>query len=131
MKTFAYVSCLILLLIFGGCASQSTPHVNAPPTSSVQWNGQVKEFTIRAFKFAFDPNKIEVNLGDKVKITAYSEDVPHGLVLWEFGVDMSLENKTPVTTEFIADKVGTFTFACSVPCGSGHGSMKGTLVVKG
>ncbi len=131
MKTFACIACLLGLLILGGCVSQSTPHVNAPPTSQVQWNGQVKEFTIRAFKYGFDPNQIEVNLGNKVKITAYSEDVPHGLFLVDFGVDMSLDNKTPVTAEFIADKVGTFTFACSIPCGSGHGSMKGSFVVRG
>ena len=32
--------------------------------------------------------------------------------------------------EFIADKKGTFTFSCSVPCGSGHLNMKGTLIVE-
>ena len=31
--------------------------------------------------------------------------------------------------EFVADKAGTFSFRCSVPCGSGHQLMQGTLVV--
>ena len=42
---------------------------------------------------------------------------------------LALTSKKPVTTEFIADKAGTFTFYCSIPCGRGHGSMHGKLIV--
>ena len=41
-----------------------------------------------------------------------------------------LEQNKPVLIEFIADKTGTFTFKCNVPCGSGHKTMAGTLIVK-
>ena len=95
----------------------------------MDWNGEVKEFTVRAFQFGFEPDTLEVDLGDKVVINAYTSDVGHGLAIREFGVDMALMSKTPVTTEFIADKAGTFTFYCSIPCGRDHGAMRGKLIV--
>jgi len=117
-----------LLLLVAGCASKQQ---SATGAAAVDWNGQVKEFTVRAFQFGYDPAVLEVNLGDKVKINAYTSDIPHGLAIPQFGVNMQLRGKNQVTTEFVADKAGTFTFYCSIPCGRGHGSMQGTLVVKG
>jgi heme/copper-type cytochrome/quinol oxidase subunit 2 len=39
------------------------------------------------------------------------------------------EGSDEVTVEFVADKPGAFSFACAEYCGSGHGRMKGRLVV--
>ena len=120
------VGLLILLSLLVGCGKQSTTGA-----ATVDWNGEVKEFTVRAFKFGYEPGTLEVNLGDKVKLSAYTSDVPHGLAIYQFGVNMQLRSKNPVTTEFIADKAGTFTYYCSIPCGSGHGAMQGTFIVNG
>ncbi len=90
----------------------------------------LKEFTMTAKRFDFSPSTITVNKGDKVKITITSTDVAHGFSLPDFNINERLEPNQPVTVEFVADKVGTFTFRCNVPCGSGHSSMKGTLIVK-
>ena len=121
---------LVVLVLIAGCApkQQSTAAVAA---SDVQWNGQIKEFTVRAFQFGFDPNVIEVNKGDKVIINAYTSDVPHGFAINGYGIDLSLYTSKPQTVEFIADKPGTFTFYCSIPCGRGHGAMRGKFIVKG
>lgn len=92
--------------------------------------GEVKEFNIKASQWKFEPNTITVNKGDKVRIIAESLDVPHGFAIDEFGVDMYLDGVSgPKTVEFVADKVGTFPFYCSVVCGSGHSSMRGKLIV--
>ena len=125
MRKLALATIMVLVVFLAGCA-QSPGSTGA---ATVEWNGEVKEFNVRAFQFGFDPETIEVNLGDKVRITAYSDDVPHGLAIPQFGVYMSLMGKTPVTEEFIADQPGTFTFYCSVPCGRGHGSMRGKFIV--
>ena len=124
---------LFLLFIFSlflltACTSntQTTP-ANA---ADLGWNGQTKEFTVRAFQYGFEPNILEVNKGDKVIITGYSSDVPHSLTLSEFNVDLKLNNPEKKTVEFIADKTGTFTFRCRVPCGHGHSTMQGTFIVK-
>ena len=89
----------------------------------------VKSFTITASQFEFSPSTITVNEGDTVKLTVTSEDTTHGISIPEFGVSKTIENGDTVTVEFVADQAGTFSFFCSVFCGSGHGSMKGTLVV--
>jgi|SRR3989344_2825243 len=96
---------------------------------NVMLTGYTKEFTIVASQFKFEPNKIEVNKGDKVKITSYSNDVPHGLALPEFEVYLYLEKNAPKTIEFIADKSGKFQYFCNTFCGDAHSSMKGELVV--
>ena len=132
MRTITYtiVICIVLFVLLAGCTSQPKSATGAVTVSAVQWNGQVKEFNVRAFQFGYDPGVLEVSLGDKVRITAYSSDVPHGLAISQFDVNMRLLGKSPVTAEFIADKAGTFTFYCNIPCGYGHGGMQGTLIVK-
>ena len=90
----------------------------------------VKEFTMTARQWSFDPGTITVNKGDRVKLTITSVDVDHGFALSDFKINEMLEPGKPVTVEFVADKTGTFTFYCSVPCGSGHRDMAGKLIVK-
>ena len=90
----------------------------------------VKEFAITAKRFEFNPSTITVNKGDKVKLTITSTDTTHGFSLPDFNINERLEPNQPVTVEFVADKLGTFTFRCNIRCGSGHSTMSGTLIVK-
>lgn len=124
--------CIAILLIFGlilaGCVQKSTDIESAK--IDVPLTGETKEFNIEAFQFSFEPSVVEVNLGDKVKITATSRDVPHGLTIDEFGVNLYLDGLRSKTAEFIADKRGEFKFYCSVPCGKGHSSMRGKFIVR-
>ena len=90
----------------------------------------VKEFKITAKRFQFEPSTIEVSKGDRVRLLVTSTDVPHGISITEYGINERLDPGTPKTIEFTADKEGTFTAFCSVFCGSGHGGMKGRLIVK-
>ncbi|MDP6583565.1 MAG: cupredoxin domain-containing protein, partial [Anaerolineales bacterium] len=90
----------------------------------------VKEFDIVARKFEFDPSTIEVDVGDSVLFRVTSEDVPHGIVISEFGVDEFLAPGDEVEIAFEADRAGEFDIFCSVFCGSGHGGMTGTLIVR-
>lgn len=117
---------LILSLVLSGCG-QTTTESDRP---AVELTGEVKEFDIIAQNWKFVPETIEVNLGDKVELHIESLDVTHGFRLPEFGINEQLQPHNDVHVEFIADKQGTFTFSCSVPCGSGHGGMRGQLIVK-
>ncbi len=83
-----------------------------------------------AKQWEFVPARIVVNEGDTVVLTITSEDVDHGFSLPTFGVNATLEAGKAVTVKFVANKKGTFTFSCSVFCGSGHSHMSGTLVVE-
>lgn len=98
-------------------------------TSEPKSNGEVKEFIMTAKQWEFVPSTIEVNQGDTVKLKVTSTDVTHGFALSEFGINERLSPGKTVEIEFVADKKGTFGFFCSVPCGRGHGGMRGQLIV--
>tara|TARA_Y100000310_G_scaffold345545_1_gene466320 strand:- start:6202 stop:6687 length:486 start_codon:yes stop_codon:yes gene_type:complete len=106
-------------------AVQETEVVADTTTTSAK----VVEIDMIAKQFEFIPGVIEVNEGDTVKIHVTSTDVAHGLAIPEFGVRESFDKGEMVDIEFVADKKGEFNFFCSVPCGSGHRAMSGTLIV--
>ena len=74
---------------------------------------------------------MEVNAGDTVvlRITGLDDGSGsgHGFSLSEFNVNRAIRDGLTITIQFIANKRGTFTFRCSVVCGSGHNSMNGVL----
>ncbi|MBI4143839.1 cupredoxin domain-containing protein [Candidatus Woesearchaeota archaeon] len=102
-----------------------TPQEQVEPETTA-----VKEFRVVASQWKFTPNTIEVSQGDRVRIIAHSEDVTHGFVIKEYDISMQLDDNTEKTVEFVADKKGTFSFFCNIPCGSGHGGMRGQLIVR-
>ena len=112
---------LLMLSLIASCAKQN---------DSVIEKGNFKEFKITAKQFAFEPETIEVNKGDKVRLIVTSVDVPHGIGIPEYGINERVDPGKQVTIEFVADKQGTFTTFCTVFCGSDHSNMKGKLIVK-
>ena len=71
-----------------------------------------------------------VEKGAKVKILVKSTDVKHGIAIEGYNIRVELPVNEEKTFELIADQTGSFTYYCSVPCGAGHRSMKGTLIVE-
>lgn len=133
MKLYTIILMLLIVgvILVSGCAQQGTPKTTTPTTpTQTAPTGEVKEFTMTAKKWDFSPSTITVNKGDTVKLHIKSIDVTHGFGLPDFGINENLAPGKTVDVEFVADKTGTFTFACTVFCGSGHGGMKGQLVVK-
>ena len=126
--TYLIILFFSLLILVYGCG------VSGAAVSANSLTGETKEFDIKAKKWDFSPDTITVNKGDKVILNIESLDdgsgIGHGIVIHEFGVSKSFRGGDLVTVEFLADKKGTFIFFCSVYCGSGHGSMKGKLIVK-
>ncbi len=110
-------------------ANTNEANTNDTPTLDTT-EPSVKEFDVTARQFEFDPSTITVNEGDTVKLNVTSEDVPHGISIAAFGVSQTLSPNSTKTIEFVADKAGTYPIVCSVACGSGHSSMKATLVVQ-
>lgn len=104
----------------------STPNASLATTATKE---TVKEFTITAKDWQFSPSNISVKKGDKVRLTITSADVTHSFKLKDYNLDVMLEPGQTQTVEFVADKAGTFSFRCGVPCGEGHSDMTGTLTV--
>ncbi len=77
------------------------------------------------------PNEIRVRQGEKVRLLVTSHDAVHGFVLGGYGIATNDVYPGEYTiVEFVADKVGTFPFLCSVVCGPNHQRMQGQLVVE-
>ena len=115
---------LLVAIMVAGCESQPEQPAGPLPADS-----EVKQFNVVAKNWEFDPDTITVNKGDTVRLSVESIDARHGIAMPAFRISEVLEPGSTVEIEFVADRAGTFDFSCSVPCGSGHKSMKGQLVV--
>ena len=111
-------------------AEKAPTPVPAPDPEPEPAETSVKSFTIVAKQFDFSPSTITVNEGDTVRLSINSTDVDHGIAIPEFGVSKVIPGGETVSVEFTASKKGSFGFFCSVFCGSGHGGMKGTVIVQ-
>lgn len=110
---------------------QETTQTNTAESSSqivTTSDIKVKEISMTATTWQFEPSTIELNKGDKVKLTVTAVDVKHGISI--FGINKKLEPNKPEVIEFTADQTGEFPFFCTVFCGDGHGSMKGKVIVR-
>ena len=74
--------------------------------------------------FEFNPSVIKVKEWEKIKLKINSLDVEHSISIPELRIDIHDEGI------FVANKKGTFNFYCHTYCGSGHGAMKGVLIVE-
>ena len=119
---------LTILALVCACTS-SKPQNQTTGAVPIVATGVVKEFSVTATNFAFEPGTIEVNLGDTVRLHLLSKEGTHGLAIPAFNITQRMELGQPVDVEFVADQAGTFPFVCSVPCGSGHRQMRGSLIV--
>ena len=92
----------------------------------------VKEIRVTAKRFEFIPNPIKVNKGDRVRLLITAIDTSHGFRLKTpfVDVDETLLVNQEVAVEFTATESGEYEFWCSIPCGSGHGGMRGKLIVE-
>lgn len=83
-----------------------------------------------AENFAFTPSAITVKQGEKVTLRITGKTGVHGIKIPDLGINQSIDLGSTVTIELPTDKAGAFAFSCSVPCGSGHKDMKGTITVE-
>jgi cytochrome c oxidase subunit 2 len=83
-----------------------------------------------AFQYHFDPDPLVVRAGEKVHLLVASRDVAHGVMIPEIGFSTDILPGERKPAEFTAPaKPGEYPVFCSVFCGSGHGEMKGRLIV--
>lgn len=103
----------------------AVPHPSSPPAPA-----SVATFEVVARRFSFEPSRIEVTTGRRVRLIVTSADGIHGVGIRRFKVDTLVpRGGAPVTVDFVADAAGTFPILCSEACGDGHADMRGSLVV--
>jgi plastocyanin len=93
-----------------------------PEESKPVETGVIREFTIVADKneWRFSPELIEVDRGDRIKMTIVNEDdYDHGIAIDAFGISQRMPANSTIKVEFVVTQEGDFPFYCSVPCGEG------------
>src|SRR5262245_28635705 len=92
--------------------------------------GEPRTIEVIAKRFAFEPGRIEVAEGERVRLVVKSADGVHGVEIKKFKASKKVpRGGDPVTIEFVASAAGEFPILCSEYCGDGHEDMKGMLVV--
>ena len=100
-------------------------------SAAQQQDSYVKHFTVKAFRFGFDPEILIVNQGDIVIITIESLDAIHGFYIEDYEVRQDfITPGSPEIVSFVADRVGMFRIHCSTICGSLHPFMMAQLEVQ-
>ena len=149
-KTYIMLFLMVLTLVIASCTTEQQAQNNENPEDTVQeetvtaeevtqeetGSGNLVTFVVTGENFFFEMNgdrnpDLRVKEGDTVRIEFTSTDGFHDWVVDEF--DAATERVSTggtSTVEFVADKTGTFPMICQVFCGSGHGGMKGKLIVE-
>jgi cytochrome c oxidase subunit 2 len=82
-------------------------------------------------RFAFSPERIEVPLGERVRLSVVSTDATHGFQIKALGLNARIPAGGRTTTVELSPKEpGTFEITCSEYCGSGHRRMRASLIVR-
>ena len=130
MKKILFV--VTALLVFISCAGKGESSPIDPENFEVIGeviNG-IRIIDVEAYKFGFEPEYIVVNSGETVKLNLKTRDVSHGFMVEKLDINVSIDPGEIKTVDLIAEKKGVYQFWCSVPCGSGHRSMEGFLIIK-
>ena len=102
--------------------------------SKVERNGNNVTVKMVAVRSSFEPNKLEVNQGDKVTLYVtnieQTTDELHGIGLNEYNINVVIDPGETKTIEFVASKPGVFPFYCTNFCSALHQEMQGYLLVK-
>jgi cytochrome c oxidase subunit 2 len=102
---------------------------------------------VTAKNFEFEPPVIHMKAGEKIQLKLTSVDRTHGIHInpfpeggqpntppglsFTYGDDcMKLKKDLTATMEFTAEAPGTYAFLCCKKCGTGHGKMKGQIIVE-
>ena len=80
-------------------------------------------------RYAFAPDRIEVRLGERVRLNVASIDGPHGFQVKALALNALIPEGKTVTVELTPKEAGTFEIKCSEYCGRGHGRMRARLIV--
>lgn len=101
--------------------------VGSPPPINVT----MKEVTISAKKYEYNPGSVEVPINTLVRIHLKALDREHGFEMKSIKDScVKFKPDEPVILEYYADKAGKFEFTCCKFCGFGHKEMKGEIIVK-
>jgi cytochrome c oxidase subunit 2 len=109
-------------------AASSVATVSSAAASSEQ-AVQARVIVVSADNFSFNPSTINAKKGEKVILRIKGVAGIHGFGIPDLGVNVRVDAGGSVDVELPTDTAGSFAFRCTIPCGGGHKSMVGTIVI--
>lgn len=85
---------------------------------------------VEASNWAFAPSVITVKKGEKVQVQLVGISGRHGFAVSGLGINAEISAGQTVNIDLPTDRAGTFSFLCSIPCGSGHREMTGKIIIE-
>lgn len=121
-----YNKILILIITGISVATLAVSFIGAQEQDSY-----VKNFTVKAYRYGYTPERLVVNQGDIVIITIQAVDAVHGFYIEDYEIRKDyITPGSPETISFVADRMGMFRIHCSTICGSLHPFMTAQLEVQ-
>lgn len=107
----------------------TTKPFNKPGLNKVEGKDWDYELVFVASAFSYNPAKVEVPKGAKVKVMATTKDVIHGFEVAGTNINMMLE--PGYVSEYVTtfNKAGEFLIVCNEYCGVGHHMMNSRIEV--
>ena len=111
--------------------SSAQADVSSAAASSVpqQAAAQPRVISIQVTNWSFSPGMIAVKKGEKVQLKLVGGEGIHSFAVPGLGLNIRVEPGKTVVVDLPTDIAGTFEASCRIPCGSGHSSMKATIVI--
>lgn len=127
-----------LIFALSACGTKEQPQASQPaangstaaqPTAggAAGSSASSQQINLIATNYAFDQKEYKVKKGQEVTFTLENQQGLHGIAI--NGLNVNLDNKNKTAT-VIVDKEGSYDIICSIPCGSGHMSMRAKLIVE-
>ena len=90
----------------------------------------IRTIDVTLSRYAFSPERIELRLGEPVRLSVVSTDGTHGFQVKALGLNVRTPARgTAVTIDLTPTEAGTFRISCSEYCGIGHSRMQASLIV--
>ncbi len=116
---------IAIAIVFAGMIAASL-------TISRSGNAQSEERVVKitARKFTYEPNEIELKVGEPVVLELTSKDVLHGFNIPDLGLRTDVEPGETARVRLVPQKPGRFEFHCDNFCGLEHEDMSAAIVVR-
>lgn len=121
MNKYAILGLLLVALVGGGIVYSRISDTDN--CTDGMGKDVVLNVVSKKLEWRFEPEVIEVEKCDRVKMTVTNEDdFDHGVAIDAFGISQRLPALGQITIEFVASKTGEFPFYCSVSCSTSENS---------
>ena len=98
--------------------------VQAPTTDPI------RTVDVALSRYAFSPERIEVHVGEPVRLNVVSTDGTHGFEVRALGLKVRVPKRgAAVAIDLTPREAGTYRISCSEYCGTGHSRMQAWLIV--